>query len=89
MLLKSILSKNNLVNLINPAIYIINIIAIIMIFIFVNKNVYQAIVIHGEDLRGMINESPNDINLDEFNGVIEKINSKTGKMQSINVGEIF
>jgi Mg2+/Co2+ transporter CorB len=89
MSLKSILSKNNLVNLIDPIIYVINIIIIVVIIIFINKNVYHTMVIQGEELRSKIDEAPNDINLKEFNEVIDRINSRKNKLQSITVGEIF
>jgi len=89
MLLKSIISKNNLINLINPAIYLLNIIIIVLIFIFINKNVYQTIVIQGEDLKSKINEAPKDINIKEFNEIIDRINTRRNRTQSITIGEIF
>ncbi|MBU4432448.1 hypothetical protein KKD60_04190 [Patescibacteria group bacterium] len=89
MQLKLIISKNNIVNLINPIIYAINIIVIIIVIIFINKNVYQTIAIQGQDLRDRINESPNDINIEEFNKVVDKINYRKTKQQSITIGEIF
>lgn len=83
------LSKNNLVNLINPIIYAVNIVIIIVVFIFINKNVYRTIVIQGNELRSEIGETSNDINLKEFNEIVDKINSRKSNLQSITVGEIF
>lgn len=89
MLLKSLISKNNLVNLIDPIIYVANIVIAIIILIFINKNVYQTMTIQDSELKNMINEAPKNINNKEFNEIINKINSKKNKQQSIVIREIF
>lgn len=87
--LKFLISKNNLIRLIDPAIYLINIVILIVLIIFINKNIYQTIAIQGSELKSLVVEPPKSINLDDFNAVINSLNSRRNEQNSVSVGNIF
>lgn len=86
--IKSLISKNNLTRLIHPLIYALDFIILVFLLLYLNNNVYKTITIQGDELKDQINEAPKDINMKEFNAIIEKINIKKAKSK-LNIKEIF
>lgn len=88
MQIKSIFSKDNLANIIHISIYGINIVVLIILIIFINNNVYKAIIIESNELKEQINEAPKNINSKKFEEIIQKINDKKTKKQ-LHINNVF
>jgi hypothetical protein len=88
MLLKSIISKKNLLVFAHLSVYLVSIAFLFVLVVFINENVYKTITANSEDLRDRINEAPKSINVKKFEEVLDRVNAKKNRSQ-IEIKEIF